>query len=216
MKILNLEARRIFGEVNLKVLEALPGKTVSLAASIQYLPLLYIVRDYLQKLGKKVLIKKGPAYEGQVLGCNSSAFSKDAETLLLISDGKFHAINNAVQLNSEIYVFNSLTLEKVTFSDIERISNRRKAAVKKFLTSDVVGILVSTKFGQNYKPATALKRKVEKLGKKVYLFESDNINTAEFENFQIPIYINTACFGLGLDDSRIVNLQDIQEFLTRN
>jgi diphthamide biosynthesis enzyme Dph1/Dph2-like protein len=213
MKILNLEARKKFTDLNLHILDSLPGKTISLAATVQYIPILYSVKTHLESNGKKVILKKGPAYEGHVIGCNPAAFSKEADTLLLITDGKFHALNNAIQMEKEIYVFNTHTLEKLSYEEIKKVNMKRQAAIKKFLMADNVGILVSTKPGQNFKSAEKIKEKLEKKGKKAYIFESDNINPSEFENFSLPIYINTACFGLGLDDSRIVNLQDILGFI---
>lgn len=214
-KVLYLETRKKFNinEIDLTKLDNLPGKTISLAATVQYLSLVPIVSKYLKDKSKKIIIKKGAFYDAHVLGCNSSAFSKQADTLLLITDGKFHAINNAIQLDKEIYVFNTRTLEKIQRNEIDKIKAKKLAALKKFLSSDKVGILVSTKYGQNFKPVFELKNKIEKSGKKVYVLESDNINIAELENFNLPIYINTACYGLGLDDSRIINLQDVLQYL---
>lgn len=214
-KILYLETRKKFNikEIDLQKLDELPGKTISLAATVQYLSLVPLVSDYLKNKGKKIIIQKGAFYEAHVLGCNSSAFDSKADTLLLITDGKFHALNNAIQLDKEIYVFNTRNLEKVERVDIDRIKAKKLAAIKRFLSSEEVGILVSTKLGQNFPAAEKLKKKIQKLGKKAYILESDNINIAELENFGLPIYINTACYGLGLDDSKIVNLQDVLQYL---
>jgi diphthamide biosynthesis enzyme Dph1/Dph2-like protein len=212
--ILYIEARKKFDKTNIgfEVLDSLESP-ISLGATIQYLSLVPLVKKYLESKGKKVIIKKGLFYEAQVIGCNSSSLDKNSNTLLLITDGKFHALNNALQLDREINVFNTHSLEKVEKKDIERLKAKRKAAINKFLSSERVGILISTKKGQNFKPVKKLLNSLEKKGKKPYVFESDNINIAELENFNLPIYINTACYGLGLDDSRIVNLQDISEFL---
>ncbi len=214
-KTLFIETRQKFEDkdINFSLLDKLPGKTISLAATIQYLDLIPTIKKYLEKNQKKVILKKGAFYEAHVLGCNSNAFDSKSDTLLLLTDGKFHAINNAVQLQKEIYVFNTKTLEKVSFEDIQKINNKRTAAIKKFLSSDRVGILVTTKPGQNYKQINQLKNKIEKLGKRVYIFESNNINIAEFENFKIQIWVNTACFGLAMDNSNIVNFQDILQYI---
>lgn len=199
-------------EINLKLLNELPGKTISLAATIQYLSLIPEVKNFLNKLGKKVITKPGAFYEAHALGCNSNAFDKNADTLLLITDGKFHALNNAVQLEKEIYVFSGNSLEKVTKDEINKILKKKTTAVKKFLASENVGILVSTKPGQSRSPE-ALAEKIKKLGKQPYIFESNNINIAGFEDFPINIWVNTACPGLSSDDSRIVNFQDILQYI---
>jgi diphthamide biosynthesis enzyme Dph1/Dph2-like protein len=216
MEVLFLEARKKFKGLNLEVLADLPGKTISIGATIQYLSLIPKVRKYLESIGKKVTLRKGPAYAGHVLGCNPSALDVKADTILMITDGKFHALNNSININREIYVFNTFSLEKVTREEINQILGKKKAALKRFLAESSIGILVSTKPGQSFPAARKLQKDIEKMGKKAFIFEGDNIDTSEFENFPINIWVNTACFGLGLDDSRIVNLQDIIPFLTRN
>lgn len=216
MKTLFIETKRKFDEsgIRFELLDKLPGETVALAATIQYIDLIPRVKDYLESRGKEVLIKRGAYYEGHVLGCNSSALDKSADSLLMITDGTFHAINNAVQLQREIYVFTTRTLEKIEQREINEHNKRTLTKQKKFLMADVVGLLVSSKYGQHQKGIHSIKERIEKAGKRVYVFESDNINVVEFENFpQIQMWINTACFGLGRDDMRIVNLVDILEFL---
>jgi diphthamide biosynthesis enzyme Dph1/Dph2-like protein len=215
MKTLFIEARKKADDPDLKLslLDNLPGKTVSLTATIQYIGVIPKIKSYLESKGKKVLLKQGAFYEGHVLGCNSSAFNPSTDTLLMITDGKFHAINNAIQLQREIYVFNGQTLEQVTKEELEAHNKRTQAKRKKFLASKAVGLLVSSKSGQCVKSPINIAKKIEALGKEVYLFESDNINIGEFENFpSIQIWVNTACFGLARDNPNIINLSDIVEF----
>ena len=216
MKTLFIETRKKFedADIDFSLLDKLPGKTVSLAATIQYIGLIPKVKEYLEANGKKVTIKKGAYYEGHVLGCNSSAFDNSAETLLMITDGKFHAMNNAIQLQKEIYVFTTHTLEKIEQKEINAHNKRTETKKKKFLMANNIGLLVSTKYGQHQKAAETIAKKIEKSGKKVYLFEANNIDTNEFENFpQIQMWINTACFGLARDDMRIINLADILKLI---
>jgi len=214
--ILFIEARRKFNlsDIDFSVLDNLHGKTISLASTIQYLDLIPHVKKYLEKKGKEVIIKKGSFYKAQVLGCQPQAFDKKADTLLLIADSKFHALNNAIQLNREIYAFNTKKLEKLSKKELEKENKKIKAKQKKFLSYNNIGVIISIKQGQNYKQINWLKKKIEKLRKKVYIFETDTINIQELENFpDINIWVNTACPGLNLDDSRIINLKDILEFL---
>jgi len=215
MRILHVEARKIFDneKINYPLLDKLPGESISLSATVQYISLVPRVKEYLEKNKKKVMIKQGAFYKSQILGCNSSAFDKNADTLLLIADGKFHALNNAVQLDKEIYIFNTKTLEKVSRQEIEKIKAKKQGKIKKFLTSSRVGIIVSTKHGQNLKNVLELKQRIEKLEKEVFVFEADNIDLSELENFNIPVWVNTACPGLDLNTGKIVNLQDIKFLL---
>ena len=214
--ILFIEARKKFDldEIDFSKLGGLPDGEVSLAATVQYLDLIDPVKEYLESLGKKVSIGKGAYYEGHVLGCNPSAFDSSKEVTLLLCDGMFHALNNSIILDKPIYVFNTRTLEKVNEKDLESYRNRKKSKQMKFLSEDKVGLIISTKIGQKCLSNSGIKNKIEKLGKKVYLFESDDINIGELENFNdIKIWVNTACFGLALDDSRIINFNDVLEFL---
>lgn len=216
MKTLYIEARKKINpeEIDFSVLDNLPGKTISLCATIQYIDLIPKVKKYLEKKNKKIILKKGASYIGHVLGCNSSAFDSISEVLLLITDGKFHAINNAVQQQKEIYIFNTKTLEKITTEEIQQQNKKILAKKKKFLSSEIIGLLYSTKYGQKNKAIDKIRKKIKKLGKEVYVFECDNIEVTEFENFpQIEIWVNTACFGLARDDNKIVNLADISEYI---
>lgn len=216
MKTLFIEAKQKFKNSNIKfkLLDKLPGKTISLAATIQYIDLIPKVKTYLESKGKKVTIKQGAYYKAHVLGCNSSAFDKTAETLLLITDGKFHAINNAIQLQKEIYIFTTHTLEKIEQKEISAHNKKTLAKQKKFLTAKIVGLIVSLKHGQHKKSIHEIKQKIKKSNKKVYIFEADDINTNELENFpQVQIWVNTACPGIARDDTRIINLSDISNFI---
>ncbi len=214
-KIINIEARKKFNnkDINFSELNRFKGKTISIASTVQYLDFIPKIKQYFEKNNQKIIIKQGAYYKAHVLGCNPLAFDKNADIFLLLADGKFHALNNAVLLGKEIYVFNLKTLDKVTTKEIEKIKLRTIAKQKKFLSSDKIGLLVSTKIGQKYKQIKKLKQKTQKLNKQVYVFESDKINLQELENFPIQIWINTACPGLGIEDPRVVNLRDVLEFI---
>ena len=148
MKTLFIEARKKFNkDIDLSILDSIPGKTISLAATIQYLDLIPQVEKYLEKQGKKVIIKQGAYYLGHVIGCNSNAFDKTSDTLLLLADGKFHALNNAIQLNKELYVYNTSKLEKITKQDLTKQKQKTKAKQAKFLSSNNIGLIISTKSG---------------------------------------------------------------------
>jgi diphthamide biosynthesis enzyme Dph1/Dph2-like protein len=216
METLFIEARRKFkdSDIDWGLLNKVPGRNVSLAATIQYIDLVPKAKAYLERLGKNVVVRKGAYYDGHVLGCNSSALDRDSESILVITDGTFHAINNAIQLQRPVYIFTTNTLEKIEQRDIDIHNKKTLTKQKKFLMADNVGLLVSTKHGQNQKAIHKVKKNIEKTGKRAYVFESNNINIAEFENFpQIQIWVNTACFGIGRDDMRVINLADILEFL---
>jgi 2-(3-amino-3-carboxypropyl)histidine synthase len=104
-------------------------------------------------------------------------------------------------------------LIKISEKDVENLKKKQKGAYIKFLNAKKIGILVSTKPGQqNLKRAFKIKNKIK--NKESYLFISNNINTAEFENFpEIESWINTACPRLDMEDARIVNMDKIGKCL---
>jgi diphthamide biosynthesis enzyme Dph1/Dph2-like protein len=216
METLLIETRKKFkdSEIKYNLLDNLEGETIALAGTVQYIGLIPKIKKYLESKGKTVITKQGAHYEGHVLGCNSSALDKSADTLLMITDGIFHAMNNAIQLQREIYVFTTQTLEKIEQKQIDEHNKKTQTKQKKFLMADTIGLLVSSKHGQHQKAISNIGKKIEKKDKKVYVFESNNIDTNEFENFpQVQMWVNTACFGLARDDMRIINLADILEFI---
>ena len=216
MRVLFIETKRKFkdSDINLKLLDKIKGKTISLAATIQYIDLIPKVKSYLESKRKKVIVRQGAYHKGHVLGCNSLAFDKSADTILLITDGKFHAINNAIQLQKEVYIFTTKTLEKIEQREIDAHNKKIQVKRVKFLAADNIGLLVSTKYGQHQKLIHNIRDRIKKLNKRVYVFEADNISSSEFENFpQIELWVNTACYGLSRDDSKIINLSEISQFL---
>lgn len=214
-EIIYSEFRKKFDleKVNFNALDLLPKGKISLTSTIQYLDLLSLVRNYLEKKGNMVSVKKGAYYEGHVLGCNAFAYDKNCDIFLVLCDGKFHAMNNAILLDKEIYIFNSENLEKIDKKEIIDYKKKLEAKKKKFLTNTKIGLLVSIKPGQKISNLSAVKNKLEELNKRVYVFESDNVDINELENFpDINIFVNSACFGLARDDKKIINLQDVLEY----
>jgi diphthamide biosynthesis enzyme Dph1/Dph2-like protein len=215
MEKMHLEVRKKFDfdKIDFGLLDGFEG-SVSLGATIQYLELMEKVKEYLENRGVKVIIKKGPVYDGQVLGCNPMALDASLDNILLVTDGKFHAYNNAIKIKKEISVFNGESLEKVTQKEIDKELAKIKGKQSKFLMETVVGLLVTTKEGQHYPNFEKLKKQIEEKGKKVFVFVGDSLSSNELDNFpEIKVWVNTGCYGIGFDDNRIVSLYDLEEFL---
>jgi diphthamide biosynthesis enzyme Dph1/Dph2-like protein len=183
-------------KLNLEKLEELEKKLppiIYMAYSIQYKEL---AEDIKKNIRKKV------TGFSQVLGCSKI---KTSSPILLISSGRFHALNLALQGN-KVYIFDNFSIKEIDSKEIESIKMKEKAKYLKLLASDNIGILVSTKNGQeNFKLAEKIKIKIEKKGKNASIFIADNINLNELENFSCDIWINTACPGLSLDSDKIIN-----------
>ena len=54
-----------------------------------------------------------------------------------------------------------------------------------------------------------IKQKLKQKNKQIFIFISDNIDTDQFENFNIGSFINTACSGLSLDSPSIINYNEL-------
>lgn len=204
MKILFIEAQnKNFPEIGDNELKKLPER-IFLAYSAQYKKLAEKLKKRLGKSGRKVAGIK------QVLGCTKI---KSKVPILLIGSGRFHALNLALQGNT-VYVSEGNNIKKLESNEIEKIKSRKKVALLKFYSSGKIGILVSIKPGQeSLDTAVVLREKLEKKGKKARIFITDNINTNELENYSIPVWINTACPGIILDDlssSKILNIDDLE------
>jgi len=182
-----------------KISKKLP-KNISIVHSIQY-----------ESQAKEIkrLLKDNHKITGftQILGCLKPKLRGDA--VLLIGDGKFHAISLAYEVQLPIYIYNTEKLQKISEKDLSDFQRHKKSAYLKFLNAKKVGILISTKPGQdNLNKAFMLKKKLKK---ESYLFICNNVNTPEFENFpEIQSWINTACPRLDMNDTRIVNFKDIK------
>ena len=206
MKTIFIETKRKNLYFNKEVLNKLNlGKNIDILYTLQYEKLAKQVKKYFIKKGKKIKLK-------QVLGCS---IIKSKNPVLMITDGKFHALNIAVNSNKEINIFDGNNIEKITKEDLDKYNKIKKAKILKFLSSNEIGILISIKKGQNkLKQALILKEKIEELRKKTFLFICDNVSIQELENFSLPIYINTACPGLDKDSNKILNYIDILTYLS--
>lgn len=203
MKTLFIPAK-INSEVNplkiLKISKKLP-QNIIIAYSIQY-------KDIAEQI-KKILSKEHKIVQFvQVLGCSKPKFSKNIQAVLLISSGKFHAISLAKESKLPVYILESNKLKKISEEEINLFKKRNKASYMKFLNAEKIGILLSTKPGQeNLKKAFILKTRLKKQS---YLFISNNINIGEFENFSdIQSWVNTACPRLDFD-ARVVNMYNLR------
>jgi 2-(3-amino-3-carboxypropyl)histidine synthase len=107
-------------------------------------------------------------------------------------------------LSKKVIILNpkDLTEKEVLESDVKNFINREFIALERLKHAKNVGIIASTKPGQErIKACELIKKKLEAQGKIVYLFIADSINPEEFMNYSgLDILINTACPRIGLDD----------------
>ncbi|VVB82060.1 2-(3-amino-3-carboxypropyl)histidine synthase [uncultured archaeon] len=199
---------KIKSEINIKKIQSLVfPKNLAIAYSIQYKEIATKIKEILSK-------KNNITSFIQVLGCSIPKFSKQTEAVLLISSGKFHGVSLALETNLPIYIWEGNELTKINNEEINQLRKRKKAAYLNFLNSEKIGIIVSTKPGQeNLKKAISLKSNIK--NKKSYLFISNEVNTKEFENFGINSWVNTACPRMDFDSS-IINMHSLNFSKSKN
>jgi len=205
MKVIYIPAKQknLDIKLNKNEIAKLPKK-LFLAYSIQYQDLADNIAEQLKQKGIQIQKKQ------QVLGC-SKIFNKNKLPVLLISTGKFHAENLMLQTPA-LFVLENNNIVKIPQSEIDNIKAKKQTALIKFLKAEKIGILVSTKPGQeNLKKAIKLKKQLEKQKnpKQAYIFISDSIDINQFENFNIDAWVNTACKGIAMDNPNIINIDDL-------
>lgn len=216
MKTLFLETK-YSGPIDPSKIKAnkLPEK-IGLVTTIQFVDFLDEVKKYLEENGKKVILDKGiQKHPGQILGCEQSAAKKNSalvDAFLYMGDGRFHPIGLNLNTGKEVFIFNPLSNEfkKLEKKDIEKIKMKRKGQLLKFHSSKEIGLLISTKPGQNHlKEAKELEKKFP--DKNFYYLLFDNIDFSQLDNFNfIECWINTACPRIE-EDIRALNLEELKK-----
>ena len=213
MKTLFIEVKKkSFENINIDF-SRLPGK-IGLLYTIQYSPLFEKIKMQMEKAGKKVFIGKSSLQPGQIIGCNLSnalEIEKNIDCFVLLTSGKWHGISLALSTDKPIYIIEEGNLRQISPEEIEILKKKRKAALSKFILAEKIGIIVSTKPGQNrLSDALKIKNELIKKNKEVFLFISDCISKNELENFKIDSWLNTACPGIVFDIPNIINLFEYQ------
>ncbi len=197
---------KIKDEIDEKKISSLKlPKTLAIAYSIQYKPIAEKIKEILSKNHEITSII-------QVLGCSSPKFSKNTKAILLVGSGRFHAFSLQFETGIPVYILEADELKKISGEEVESFRKKKTASYLKFLNADKVGVLISTKPGQeNLKTALSLKLK----DKKQYFFLGNNIDTREFENFGLTSWVNTACPRLDYDSS-VINLANLNSGKSKN
>jgi len=182
--------------VNKKITE----KKIAVCYSNQFIEVAKKISD---KLNKKVV------QTIQILGCSNPHFSKEVEAILLIGQGKFHSVSIAYESKLPTYILENETIEKISEKEVQKMEQKEKGMYLKYLHSEKIGILVTNKPGQQ-RLKNALRYLKSLKEKKGYIFISNDLNTKEFENFQINCWVNTACPRMDLTDGEIINLEKLQ------
>ena len=182
-------------------IKEIPEKNIAICYSNQFV-------EVAKKLEK--ILDKNIVYKTQILGCSNPSFPKETQAIVAITEGKFHSVSLAYESKLPTYALEGNKIQKVSEELIEKRRKKEKGAYLKFLNANNIGILVSTKPGQErLQKAIQFSKKIT--NKKSYIFVANDLNSSEFENFQIETWVNTACPRMDLTDDNIMNLDKLEE-----
>jgi len=199
MKIVYIPAKSENLNIQEKLKKVKIKESFVIVTTIQYL-------DEVKKL-------KGYKIAGQILGCNTEVINKHKiNAYLFIGTGKFHPLILSFRTKKPVYTFDPHTenFSQISKEELERYEKKKVASLLKYYNANKIGILVSTKPGQNnLKRAISFQNKSKKQS---YIFICNQISN--LENFpDIKCWINTACPRIFEDDLGvpIINLEDIEK-----
>lgn len=243
MKVLFVQAKanKDVASVISKILKGIPERRIGLMSTVQFTNQLEKVRKTLEDNSKIIVIGKptgSAVLEGQILGCDVSSATNvmnEVDCFLYIGTGNFHPFGllakpnlNEVQMGAAkqkvslatekpIYVLDPFTekLREITKEEKQKLWKKQLLRLEQFKACRTIGLIISTKLGQCELQSNpeVLKEKLEKQGKKVYLFICDNITNSELLNFpRIEGWVNTACPRLADDvfDKPFVNACELE------
>lgn len=190
--------------------KSLPN-SICIVSTVQYSNFLDSLKKDLEALGKSVTIgTTRQAFPGQVLGCDVTIKNLKSDSILYLGDGKFHPLKLSFEHDIPVYILNpNGNIKKIPQTDIDSYQKKKKGALLKFHTYDSIGVLFTTKPGQN-KPVSLIRQlKTKYPAKHFFTFIADEINFQSLENFPfIKAWVNTACPRIE-EDFRCVNITDI-------
>lgn len=196
-------------------------KKIALFTTVQFIHQLAELKKQLEANGKKVLLLKTEhsKYAGQLLGCSIKKF-KEAyagfDAFLYIGDGMFHPKALMLKNDKPVFAYNPFSKEHSLLGkkDIESLRQKQQGAMLKFINSKEIGVLVSTKPGQQQlRKAYALEKKFP--DKNFYYLAFDTMDFSELENFNfVECFVNTACPRIAFDDAdkirkAVINIEDL-------
>jgi len=181
-------------------LALLRSTSISLVTTVQHAHLIPKMEQYLRSHGIDVHIAEGSGrtpLRGQVLGCSfTAAKAGPGPEVLFVGTGVFHPIGIALASRKRVVALDPLTgnVQEVTGDTLMR---RRFAAMEKVRGAESIGIIVSSKTGQQ---RMELARRLAALSPRAVIVMMCEVSPDELLNLGFGAYVNTACPRLAYDD----------------
>jgi 2-(3-amino-3-carboxypropyl)histidine synthase len=178
----------------------LKGNTIVLVTTVQHASLIPAMETFLHSKGITAIVAEGSGrtpIRGQVLGCSFAAAKvSGADGILFVGTGLFHPTGIALATGARVITLDPLTGTAQEVSG-DLLIRRRFAAIEKARDARTVGIIVSTKSGQQ---RIGLARHLAGLSKDAVIVTMREVNPDELLNLGFDCYVNTACPRLAYDD----------------
>ncbi|MFY9801394.1 MAG: diphthamide biosynthesis enzyme Dph2 [Methanoregula sp.] len=178
----------------------LKGNRVGLVTTVQHVHLIPEMEDFLQSKGIITSVAEGgrrTPNRGQVLGCNfNAAKATGADEILFVGTGLFHPIGIALATRTRVIAIDPITGTAQEVSG-DALLRRRFAVMEKARGAQSVGIIVSTKSGQQ---RMELARRLASLSPEAVIVTMREVSPDELLNLGFSCYVNTACPRLAYDD----------------
>jgi 2-(3-amino-3-carboxypropyl)histidine synthase len=173
---------------------------VGLVTTVQHVHLIPAMELFLKAQGVACRVAEGGGRtpnRGQVLGCSfTAAKATGAEEILFVGTGLFHPTGIALATHAHVIALDPLTGSAQVVSG-DTLMRRRFAVMEKAGNAKSVGIIVSTKSGQQ---RMDLARRLASLSPDAVIVTMREVHPDELLNLGFACYVNTACPRLAYDD----------------
>jgi 2-(3-amino-3-carboxypropyl)histidine synthase len=178
----------------------LKGETVGLVTTVQHAHLIPLMETFLRSGGIDVRVAEGSGrtpHRGQVLGCSfHAARETHADEILFVGTGLFHPIGISLATGVRVIALDPFTGTAQEASG-DTLKRRRFAVMEQAFGAKSIGIIVSTKSGQQ---RMALAERLAGLSPHAVIIAMQEVSPDELLNLGFDAFVNTACPRLVYDD----------------
>jgi len=181
-------------------LPLLREKAIGIITTTQHTHMLPCIVEVLRSEGYEPVFRTtgGRTPEpGQVLGCSfEAARIPGISEILFVGTGVFHPLGVQLATGTHVVALDPLS-GQASEVDAGKFLRKRHSIIEKARSARHIGIIVSTKPGQN---RYALGKQLLSLCDRAYLIFMHEVSPDELLNLGFGAYVNTACPRLAYDD----------------